>query len=164
MELTNLSITELVDLKNRIYDMIYNYKDGYLYICKVRSYGRNWEEKGIYNTYTLQELCYQYSGEDGIVDVYSNNPFLSKIDNYGELMYIESCEDYENWNKYNKLLNTISDVSEQLDKWDDRENLPFHNRPIFDPIDTREDLEYYKNKLSVFDMSFISPIAYSVLE
>jgi hypothetical protein len=44
MELFNLPFEELIELRNRIDGMIRSYKDGYLYICKVRSYGRNWTE------------------------------------------------------------------------------------------------------------------------
>ena len=63
MELSNLSIDELVKLKNRINNMIYLYKDGYVYICNVRSYGSNWTEKPT-NPHNLQELCYHYDGQD----------------------------------------------------------------------------------------------------
>ena len=86
-------IEKLVEMRNELDARIQNYKDGYFYICNVRSYGRNWNEKYIYNTHTLQELCYTYSGEDGIVDVYSNNPYL-EVDNYGDVMYTrEDLED-----------------------------------------------------------------------
>ncbi len=70
MELSNLPFEELIELRNRIDGMIRSYKDGYLYICKVRSYGRNWTES-INNTFELEELCCRYDGQDGIVDVYS---------------------------------------------------------------------------------------------
>ena len=75
MELSNIPIKELVELRNTISNMISSYDDGYLYICKVRSYGRNWTEN-IKNTLELEELCNRYNGDDGIVDVYSTNPNL----------------------------------------------------------------------------------------
>jgi uncharacterized protein with ParB-like and HNH nuclease domain len=79
MELSNIPIKELVELRNTISNMISSYDDGYLYICKVRSYGRNWTENHIKNVYELEELCDRYNGDDGIVDVYSTNPNLKGI-------------------------------------------------------------------------------------
>ena len=94
MEFSNLSFDELIELRNKVNNLIYSHEDGYLYICKVRSYGRNWTEN-IKNTLELEELCDRYNGDDGIVDVYSTNPNLKGIYNYGALMYIESKEDYD---------------------------------------------------------------------
>ena len=91
-----MPIKELAELRDTISNMISSYDDGYLYICKVRSYGRNWTENHIKNVYALEELCREYDGENGIVDVYTTNPNVS-IYNYGALMYIESQEDYDNW-------------------------------------------------------------------
>ena len=159
MELSNLSIDELVELKNRISGMIYDYKDGYVYICNVRSYGRNWTEKPN-NTHELQELCYHYDGQDGIVDVYSTNPNLD-IDNYGDVKYIESVEDYENWKHHKQLVRLIDDIKKELEKWDNRDNVPFSQRPLFSPIYSREDLDKYEFELSVFDMSFVPPRSYA---
>ena len=159
MELSNLSIDELVELKNRINNMIYNYKDGYVYICNVRSYGRNWTEKPN-NTHELQELCYHYDGQDGIVDVYSTNPDLSHIHNYGDLKYIESVEDYENWYGYEQLKRLVPEIKKELDQWDNRDNVPFSQRPYFSPIYSRGDLAEYELKLGVYDMSFVPPRPY----
>ncbi len=108
MDLTNYTIEELIKLNHQIMDMINNHEDGYVYICKVRSYGRNWVESDIKNKHSLQDLLYKYDGEDGIVDVYSTNPDLGKIHNYGELNYIVSEEDYEKWNGYVVLKQVIS--------------------------------------------------------
>jgi hypothetical protein len=141
-------------------DMIYNYEDGYVYICNVRSYGRNWTEKDIKNKHSLQDLMYKYDGEDGIVDVYSTNPDLGDRHNYGELMYIESVEDYEKWNTYEKLKYLVSDIERSLDNWENRDNVPFTRRPYFEPTFTREDLDEYKKQLEEYDMSFIPPRPY----
>jgi hypothetical protein len=157
MDLTNYTIEELKELKNTVSNMIHTYEDGYLYICKVRSYGRNWVESDIKNKHTLQDLLYKYDGEDGIVDVYSTNPDLGEIHNYGELNYIVSEEDYEKWNRYEVLKQVISQIEKQLDDWDNRDNVPFRDRPMFSPIYTREDLSEYKKKLEEYDMSFIFP-------
>jgi hypothetical protein len=164
MDLTNYTIEELIKLNHEIMDMINNHEDGYVYICKVRSYGRNWVEKDIKNKHSLQDLLYKYDGEDGIVDVYSTNHDLSEIYNYGELNYIVSEEDYEKWNRYEVLKQVISQIEKELEDWDNRENVPFRNRPMFSPIYTHEDLLEYKKKLDEYDMSFVPPIPYSKLE
>ena len=159
MELSNLSFEELVELKDRVNSAIYSYKDGYVYICKVRSYGRNWTEN-VSNIHELEELCYRYDGQDGIVDVYSTNPNLGNTYNYGNLMYIESVEDYENWKGYEQLKRLVPQIKEELDKWDNRDNVPFNQRPLFSPVYTRGELAEYELKLGVYDMSFVPPRHY----
>ena len=159
MDLSNLSFDELVELKDRVNSAIYSYKDGYVYICKVRSYGRNWTEN-VSNIHELEELCYRYDGQDGIVDVYSTNPNLGNTYNYGNLMYIESVEDYENWKGYEQLKRLVPQIKEELDKWDNRDNVPFNQRPLFSPIYSRADLAEYELKLGVYDMSFVPPRNY----
>ena len=158
IDLSKYSIDELVELQGIIGGMVSDYKDGYFYICEVRSYGRNWKDNFIHNTHTLQELCYQYYGDDGIVDVFSNNPDLSKIDNYGNVMFVPSKEDYEKWKSYVYLKNSIPRLEEELDTWDNRDNVPFNQRPYFAPIYTREDLAERKKDLEEFDMSFVAPV------
>jgi hypothetical protein len=162
MDLTNYTIEELIELKKEIITTIENFDDGYVYICKVRSYGRNWEERDITNTHSLQELLYKYDGEHGIVDVYSTNPDLGKIHNYGELYYISSEEDYEKWNRYEVLKQVISQIEKELDNWDNRDNVPFGNRPKFVPIYTRGDLLEYKKRLEEYDTSFKPRVPYKV--
>ena len=157
IDLSDYSIETLIELKDKISGIIYNHNDGYLYICNVRSYGRNWNDNGISNLYTLQELCNQYNGDDCIVDIYSNNPNLSSIHNYGDLMFIKSKEDYDKWKKYEYLINTISTVEKELENWDNRDNISFKSRPMFKPFDTQEDLINYKKELAEYDMSFIPP-------
>ena len=107
MNIEKYTIEELIQLKDDVTSRINDYRDGYLYICNVRSYGRNWRESWIYNTHTLQELCHRYFGDDGIVDVYSTNPDLSKIENYGDVMYIVSEDDYHKWENHQHLLRMI---------------------------------------------------------
>jgi hypothetical protein len=158
MDLSKYSIDKLVELNNKISWMISDYKDGYFYICNVRSYGRNWRDNFIHNTHSLQGLCHQYYGDDGIVDVYSNNPDLSKIDNYGDVMFVPTEEDYESWKKYEYLKGSIPRIEKELDDWDNRDNVPFRSRPYFAPIYTREDVDDMKLKLESFDMSFVAPV------
>jgi hypothetical protein len=157
-------IEKLVEMRNELNARIQSYKDGYFYICNVRSYGRNWKENYIYNTYTLQELCYQYDGQDGIVDVYSTNPNLKDVHNYGNLMYIESQEDYDNWYGYKQLERLIPEIKKELDTWDNRDNTPFRNRPMLTPVYTRKDLAEYELKLGVYDMSFVAPVRVKVID
>jgi len=159
MELSNLSFEELVELRNKVEGMVRSYVDGYLYICKVRSYGRNWTEN-VNNTFELEQLCYQYDGQDGIVDVYSTNPNLKDVHNYGNLMYIESKENYDNWCGYKQLERLIPEIKDELIKWDNRDNVPFNQRPFFEPTYTRVDLAEYELKLGVYDMSFVPPKSY----
>lgn len=157
--LNNYTIEQLVEIRNTINNHIDSYVDGYVYICKVRSYGRNWAEN-ITNTITLQELCHRYFGDDGIVDVYSTNPDLSHIENYGDLKYIKSKEDYQKWSDYNYLKKLIPEIEKEWEEWDNRENVPFNQRPYFSPIHSKEDLESYKKTLEEFDMSFEEPKNY----
>ena len=159
MDLSIMPIKELVELRDSISNMIRSYDDGYLYICKVRSYGRNWTEN-VKNVYELEELCNRYNGDDGIVDVYSTNPNIT-IYNYGALMYIESQEDYDNWYGYNQLNRLIPQIKEELDAWDNRGEVPFMHRPTFEPVYTRKDLAEFELKLGVYDMSFIPPKPYN---
>lgn len=152
------TIKELVKMRDEIDSRIQNYKDGYFYLCNVRSYGRNWTESYIHNTYTLQELCYRYDGDDGIVDVYSNNPNLGEIYNYGLVMYVPTVEDYEASKNYDFLVRTIPEAEERLAEWENRENVPFKYRPMFDPFYTQEDIDRLKLDLENFDMSFVAPV------
>jgi hypothetical protein len=160
LDITNYTIEELVELKNNIVNRIENYSDGYVYLCNVRSYGRIWKEH-VYNTHTLQELCYRYFGDDGIVDVYSTNPDLSHIENYGDVKYIKSVDDYDRWRYYEHLKRMVVDTEEELNVWDKRDDIPFNQRPMFSPIYSREDLEGLRIELSEYDMSFSVPTPYS---
>jgi hypothetical protein len=153
-----LKLDALVELRNEINQLIQDYKDGYFYICEVRSYGRNWKESGIYNTKSLQDLCYEYNGDDGIVDVYSNNPDLSSLYNYGDVMFVPTKEDLAKWKDYTYLTNRIPRVEEELNKWDKRDDVPFKYRPMFEPTHSREDLEHLKKRLEDFNMSFVAPV------
>jgi len=159
LDLIQYTIEELVELKNNISEHIHHYSDGFLYICNVHSYGRSWKEH-INNIYTLQDLCDEYSGDNGIVNVYSTNPNLSHIHNYGDLKYIVSQNDYDEWKKYTYLTNSIPKLEKELDEWDNRDNVSFGERPFFAPVYTREDVAKFKKELDEFDMSFVPPKPY----
>lgn len=160
MDLSNYTIEQLVELKNKINNRIESYEDGYIYICKCRSYGRNWTDNYIKNTHTLQELLYKYDGEDGIVDVYSTNPDLSHIHNYGELKYIKSVDDYDKWRKHERLLRDIPESEKEWEEWENRDNVPFNQRPHFEPYYPKELIEGMKKELEDYDMSFTPPQNY----
>lgn len=161
MDLANHTIEQLVELRNNINSMIETYEDGYIYICRVRSYGRNWTDNYIKNTHTLQELCYRYNGDDGIVDVYSTNPDLSNIDNYGEVKHIKSVDDYEKWRTYERLKRDIPEYEKEWEEWDKIESIPFRERKsYFKPILSKDDIERMKKQLEEFDMSFTPPKSY----
>jgi hypothetical protein len=144
IDLSNYTVKELAEIKNQIENMIETYEDGYTYICNVRSYGRNWYVN-ITNEHTLEELCYQYGGDDGVVDVYSTNPNLGHIHNYGALMQIASIEDYEKWKKHTILVRQIPELEKEWEEWDNRENVHFRERrSYFAPVYSREDIEEIK--------------------
>ena len=159
MDLTQIPIAELVSLRDKITDIIYSHEDGHTYICNVRSYGKNWKAH-VTNEYALQELCGQYNGDDGIVDVYSTNPNLSHIYNYGNLMHIKSVEDYENWKEHQYLSRMIPNYEQELKDWDRRDEIPYHLRPSFPPVYTWEDVIKMKKELEEYDMSFTPPVFY----
>jgi hypothetical protein len=108
----------------------------------------------------LQELCWEYTGDDGIVDVYSTNPDLSNIDNYGDVMYIVSRDAFNRWNDCEYSKHAIPTIEDSLDKWDNRDNVPFRERPLFEPTHTREDLEAMKKELAEDYLSVIEPRRY----
>jgi len=75
MNLDKLTMDELISLRNEIDNRIYNHTDGYLYICSVRQFGSVWEEKPS-SLYSIREICYSYTVDNVIFDVYTNNPNL----------------------------------------------------------------------------------------
>lgn len=160
MNLSEYTIEQLVELKNEVENRIYGYKDGYFYICNVRSYGRNWKENFINNKYTLQELCYRYNGDDGIVDVYSNNPDLGDIENYGDIKFIPTKEDYEKWDNFKYLKRLIPEIEKEFEEWENRDNLPFNSRPFFKPIYKKEEVDSFKKKMSELEGTFVEPTNY----
>lgn len=160
MNLDKLTMDELISLKNEINGRIYNYTDDYLYICSVRCYGSVWEERPS-SLYSLKELCDSYYGDNGIVDVYTNNPNLEfpemEFENYGDVMFIKSEDDYREWIEYNEDKNFIDNVTKQLDEWDEKKDLPLMYRPYSAPIWTREDLNGWVTKFESKKWDFVEP-------
>ena len=156
MNLSDYTFEELVKLRNEIEDRLYSTSDGFLYLCKVRSYGRSWTERPS-NTYVLNELCLRYDGDEGIVDVYTTNPDLN-LQNYGNVYYVKSEEEYKVWKEWDYLTKSIPNMEKELEEWDNRDNVPFSRRPLFAPIFTRERIDEYKKELEEYDMSFTPPV------
>jgi hypothetical protein len=154
--LKNLTIEELKEVRSISEDLIYNYDDGFKYECKVRSYGRNWT-LNLPNSHSVQDLCYQYSGDYGIVDVYTTNPNLN-LYNYGDTYYFPTLEDAEKWRTYEFLLNNIPNWKKELEEWDDRENVPFKYRPLFAPIYNAKDIEAHEQELINYEKEIINPV------
>jgi hypothetical protein len=78
---------------NDLYRKLSETSDGFLYITKTRCYGSiHWNDYP--NEYLVQELCDEYYGDNGIIDVYTNNPNHS-IQTYGdvEVMSLEQLQE-----------------------------------------------------------------------
>lgn len=161
MDLTKLSIDELISLRNKIEDLIYSYDDGYLYICRVRQFGSVWEERPK-SLHSLRELCDSYYGDNGVVDVYTNNPNLKfpemEFYNYGDVMYIKTEGDYRQWIEHTKRKNLIEDVTKRLDEWGEKKDLPLMYRSSFVPIWTREDVSEWVTEFENTNWDFTPPV------
>jgi len=160
MNLDKLTMDELISLRNKIEYKINSYEDGYLYICSVRQFGSVWEERPS-SLYSLRELCDSYNGDNGIVDVYTNNPNLEfpemEFYNYGDVMFIKSEDDYREWIKHTKTKNLIEDVTQRLDEWDEKKDLPLRHRPHFAPIWTREQVGEWITEFESKTWDFVEP-------
>ena len=160
MNLDKLTMDELISLRNKIEYKINSYEDGYLYICSVRQFGSVWEERPS-SVYGLRELCNSYYGDNGIVDVYTNNPNLEfpemEFENYGDVMYIKSEDDYREWIKHTKTKNLIEDVTQRLEDWENKDNVPFKYRPQYAPFWTREQLNEWITEFETKVWDFVEP-------
>jgi len=65
--------TSIIESLNLVNYQIRNYKDGFSYITCLRVYGSIQYDSHT-NEQTVQELCNEYTGDNGIVDVYTTNP------------------------------------------------------------------------------------------
>jgi hypothetical protein len=50
-------------------------------------------------------------------------------------------------------------MEQELEEWENRDNVPFNKRPLFAPIFSRERIDEYKKELEEFDMSFTPPVS-----
>lgn len=86
------------NLVDKIRTRLNNASDGFIYLACLRCYGSiQWITFS--NEFLTQELCDEYFGDNGIVDVYTNNP-NNKIDSYGSVVY-KSLEELQNMSKEN---------------------------------------------------------------
>lgn len=154
--LKNLGIEELNEVRNTAANLIHEYQDGFQYECKVRSYGRNWTNK-MYNAHAVQDLCYEYDGDNGIIDVYTTNPDLN-IHNYGNTYYFPSMEDAERWRSHTYAANRIPEWKRELEEWDMRENIPFGSRPHFAPYITVEEIAEHESQLKKDAPLIVQPV------
>jgi hypothetical protein len=106
----------------------------------------------------VNDLCVEYDGYDGIVDVYTTNPD-AKIQNYGEVNYIKSQEDYDKWKKSEELSRLIKNAEDSIEKWKNRDNIPFYSRPNFAPMWTEEDILGWRNELETLEWDYEEPIS-----
>ena len=157
MDFTKYSVEELRELQNKIGNYLHDMNDGFVYICNIRSYGNNWKNV-LTNERAVNDLCEQYDGYDGIVDVYTTNPD-AKISNYGQVMYIQTEMDYEKWKKSNELIGLIKSAEEKLKNWENRDNIPFHSRPTFSPMWTEQDILGWRNELELLEWTYEEPIS-----
>jgi hypothetical protein len=162
VDVSNLLLNELVELRDKINGLIWEYKDGHIYICKVRSYGRNWEEKGVTNISRLRDLCYDYDGENGIVDIYTTNTDLGEgFYNYGDTKVIKSLEDYEKWNKHEVLTNHLQRIEQELREDAEDQERPFNQRRShFRTPYTQEMVDELKGDIKNLPMDFEPPTNY----
>jgi hypothetical protein len=157
IDFTQHSVEELRELENNISHYIHTREDGFIYICECRSYGRRWKQE-LTNEVAVNDLCREYDGYDGIVDVYTTNPD-AKIENYGQVNYIKSVEDYEKWKQSNSLVDLIKSTEKELKEWEDRENTPFHSRPSFAPVWTEQDILGWRNELETLEWTYEEPVS-----
>jgi len=83
-----------------LYKQICNAEDGFLYVTRLRCYGMVYSDTHK-NSFTVQELCDEYYGDNGIVDVYTNNPNHG-IDTYGSVKVVSS-EELQEHLVYNRI-------------------------------------------------------------
>ena len=85
-------------LVNEIRHRISKTSDGFIYLACVRCYGSiQWNT--FINQFLAQELCDEYNGDDGIVDIYTNNP-NNTINSYGDVE-VKSIEELQNLSQDN---------------------------------------------------------------
>lgn len=157
MDFTKYSVEELRELENKIAHYIRTRNDGFIYIYEVRSYGNRWEVV-LTNELAINDVCLEYDGYDGIVDVYTTNPD-AKISNYGEVNYIKSEEQYRKWKDSEQLISSIKSAEDKLARWNDRDNIPFHSRPSFAPMWTEQDILGWRNELETIEWDYEEPVS-----
>ena len=79
------------------------------------------------------------------------------FENYGDVMFIKSEDDYREWIKHTKAKNLIENVTQRLDEWDESKDLLFKYRPSFAPHWTREDVSEWVTEFESKKWDFVEP-------
>jgi hypothetical protein len=83
---------------DKLYQEILDTPDGFLYVTCLRCYGSvRWQHHN--NEFSVKDLCNEYYGDNGIVDVYTNNP-NHEIDSYGSVL-VKTHEEIVDMSKEN---------------------------------------------------------------
>lgn len=70
-------------MADKLYSEIIETSDGFIYVTCLRCYGSvHWESHK--NEFVVKDLCNEYYGDNGIVNVYTNNPNHT-ISSYGDV-------------------------------------------------------------------------------
>ena len=83
---------------DKLYQEILDTSDGFIYMTCLRCYGSvRWQHHN--NEFSVKDLCNEYYGDNGIVDVYTNNP-NHEIDSYGSVL-VKTYEEIVDMSKEN---------------------------------------------------------------
>jgi hypothetical protein len=94
-------IQEIQSLEEKIFKLrsqLREHKDGFFYLTCLRCYG-SLNYKTYTNKFFVQELCDEYYGDNGIVDVYTTNPDHG-ICTYGDV-HVMTLEEIQNLSQRN---------------------------------------------------------------
>ena len=80
------------------------------------------------------------------------------IDQTYNIAIIPTEKDFENWESHQYLKNFIPHWEAELIQWENRDNLPFRERPAFGPMFNDEDIEKYKKEMSELEGTFVEPV------
>jgi len=90
MEQLIQEIHSLEEKLSNLRSQLYSISDGYIYLANLRCYGSStWNTYT--NSYSVQELCNEYNGDNGIVDVYTTN-INHSIHTYGYVTVVTQDE------------------------------------------------------------------------
>jgi hypothetical protein len=154
--LSNLKFKDWIVVRDLIEKKISSFSDGFFYECEIRSYG-SVTKKNFTNSFTVQELCYSYNGDNGIVDVYTNNPKLD-IKNYsGTVYYFPSQLEAEKWKNYVSNDKLVEQEFKKIKEWEES-ILPIHKKVMFPPSYTKDQLLEIRRKLDNEKQSIVFPI------